>query len=198
MILRHRYKVLLGALGITGGLLAAYALSGNEKQLNLPSDFLISKNEAALISQRIADLTQKTNEKIKAANISDFNNDSNSTLLFIQEARENNIKAYNNAVELSRYLQKLAESLTNIKSAKSQRLAMEAIATELGLVSEFIIYTQKLNNFLETLAKAITTNLPRDRKAIQNSLDEVNLSVNYINQLNYEFLKKMEEFEKSL
>jgi uncharacterized protein YukE len=197
MALGYRYKVLFGGLGILGGVFAVYALSVSGR-FELPTDFYEARKEVALASQRIVDLTRATNEKINAVNISDFSGNSDAAFSFITEAQKSNAEAYNQAVELSRHLKKLAESLNEIKSVESQRIAYEAVAIEFGLVSEFIVYTQKLSAFLENLAKAIATDLPRDRKRVEDSLAEVNLAVNYINQLNREFNKKFEEFERSL
>lgn len=188
---------MLGALGIVGGVFAVYALTVGSR-FELPADFVDARHQTALVSQKIVDFTQATNEKISAVNISEFSGDPDSALSFITDAQKNNAEAYNEAVELARHIQSLAESLNKIKSTESQRLAYEAVAIEFGLVSEFIVYTQKLNAFLENLARAIVTGGARDRKAVEDSLAEVNLAVTYINQLNQDFGKKLEKFEKSL
>lgn len=162
----------------------------------LPADFLDAKRDAASISQKIVELTTATNEKIKAVNLLDLNGKKDETLSLIQEARVTNNEAYSQAFNLSQDLQKMAESLGKIKSVKSQGAAYEAIAVELALVSEFISYTQSLNKFLDTLSIAISTNSFLNRQTAEIYLKEVNEKVATINNLNQEFLVKIDKFDK--
>jgi hypothetical protein len=164
----------------------------------LPQQFLDARQNAALVSQKIVDLTEITNQKIKSINLEDFNGNANAAIRLINEARESNAQAYAKASELAGYLQKLAESLADLNSRESQRNAYEAVAVELSLVSEFIVYTQSLNDFFDSLTKAIVTDSLADRKAVEEKLRKVNEQAKKINQLNGEFLSKMRKFDKSL
>lgn len=179
-------------------IVALYFFLAPNKPIQLSDEFLAARQNAAAVSEKIVVLTSATNKKIRAVNLSDLNGDASQAYALIQEARRNNAEAYNQAFELSRHLQKLAESLSAIPSVKSQRLAYEAVAVELALVSEFIIYTQNLNNFFGSLSSAIQTNSFADRIAVQNYLKEVNKHAEKINDLNEEFLVKIEKFDKSL
>ena len=169
-----------------------------DRPIQLPNEFLIARQNAAVVSGEIVTLTSATSEKIKEVNLSDLSGNANQAHSLIQEARENNAGAYNQAFELSRYLQELVESLNAVPSIKSQRLAYEAVAVELSLVSEFITYTQNLNSFLESLSEAIQTNSFTDRRKTQDYLRDVNERAEKINDLNKEFLVKIEKFDKSL
>ncbi|MCP6720063.1 MAG: hypothetical protein KJI72_01905 [Patescibacteria group bacterium] len=179
-------------------IIALYFFLDFNQPIQVPNEFLAARQNAAVVSKKIVALTGATNEKIKAVNLSDLSGNASQAHTLIQEARQNNAEAHNQAFELSGYLQELAESLSAISSAKSQRLAYEAVAVEITLVSEFIIYTQNLNNFLGSLLGAIQTNSFADRRAVQNYLDEVNERAEKINDLNEEFLVKIEKFDKSL
>lgn len=193
---RARKKIFLALVATAIIALAAYFWRNAGKSNVLPPEFLAVRGETALVSQKIVDITRTTDEKIRAVNLFDFSGDPDKALAFIREARRSNGEAYDQAFELSRDLQRLAESLGEIKPTARQRLAYEAVAVELGLVSEFIVYTQYLNRFLDDLARAIATDSFKDRQVVADSLREVNQRVAQINQLNNEFLSKMEVFDK--
>jgi len=91
----------------------------------------------------------------------------------------------------------MAESLEQIKSLKSQRLAYEAVATELSLVSEFILYTGDLKNFLNNLAKTVATDSAVASLNVKQLRQAVNQRVSTINNLNQEFLLKIKDFDST-
>src|SRR3989344_9248214 len=196
MKLKPQTRLIIGISLIAIAVIAVliFLIKGSNKE-QLPPLFLEARKEASLISQKIVDLTDDVNEKIKAANLSDSNGNKNDALVSIKEARQINTEAYDQAFELSRQLQKLAESLAEIKSQNSQRSAYEAVAVELALVSEFINYTQALNTFLDNLSVAVATDSFANRRAAENYLQEVNKKANLINDLNEEFLVKMSIFD---
>lgn len=180
------------------GILTVVLTGPARRSAVLPGSFMDARERAAEISKRIVELTSETSKKIKAANVSDLTGRTLDARTLIQEARTNNTEAYQNAFELSRQLQRLAESLAELKSTKSQRLAYEAVAVELALVSEFITYTQNLNRFLDNLDKAIVFNSVAARDEVRAALQEINKSAETINRLNLEFLAKMKKFDSSL
>ena len=164
----------------------------------LPEDFLQARQEAARLSQGIVELTKATNETIEVINLLEAEGNSQEAIVLISKARQNNQKSYEQAFELSQQLKKLTESLSQIQSRESQNLAYQAVSLELGLISEFISYTKRLNDFFDNLHKAILTNTFSDRRAVENSLVNVNQKVTIINDLNQEFLVKMEALDRSL
>jgi hypothetical protein len=186
------FLALVGVLVIAGGI---YFWRQSPGQEQLPVDFVVARKEAALVSQKIVDLTSSANENIKAVNFSDFSGDPDKALAFIRNAKQANNEAANQAFELSRDLKDLTASLGEIKSSDRQRLALKALTVESGLLIEFMAYTQDLNNFLDNLARAIATDLPSDRDLVNNSLKDVNERVAKINSLNREFSVNMAVFD---
>lgn len=162
--------------------------------MKLPDDFMVYRQNTADVSEKIVALANEVNEKIKAVNISDLNGESENAVALIVDARNKNADTYSQAFELSKNLESLARSLDNISSRRTQRLAYEAVAVELSLVSEFIVYTRDLNNFLDSLSRVIVTGNLADRETAQNFLDGVNRQVIKINDLNKEFSEKTREF----
>ncbi len=175
-----------------------YILAKLSAPVTLPTEFLSARQAAAAVGAQIVSLTNATNDKIKAVNISDLDGNVAAARNLLEEARNDNGEAYAQAFELSQNLQRIAESMRQVSSLKSQRLVYEAVSIELSLVSEFITYTQNLNEFLNSLSRALANEDPSDRQLVLNSLDAVNRNVNKINSLNREFLAKIGEFDKSL
>jgi len=165
--------------------------------ISFPPTFLWVWRDAARVSNEMVHFTDGTNQIIGAVNMSDLQGDTARAQSLIREARDSNHLAYGKAVELTQTLQRLASSLRDIPSAASQRVAYEALAVELSLVSEFIVYTESLNHFLDRVAQALATNAPTDRQAVEESLRDVNGRAERINAMNAEFTKKMERFNVS-
>ncbi|KKU91518.1 MAG: hypothetical protein UY23_C0001G0124 [Candidatus Jorgensenbacteria bacterium GW2011_GWA1_48_11] len=177
--------------------LAVYFLVPKVSNPVLPVNFLTARQNAAAISQKIVDLTVVTNQKISAANSLDLKNDSGPALALIKEARASNNEAYAETSALAVYLQQMAASLNKISSRSKQQVAYEAVAIELSLVSEFIVYTQKLNGFLDVLSRAIADDSFVLRQAASGDLAAVNSQAQKINALNSEFLRRIQIFDST-
>ncbi|MEK9194250.1 MAG: hypothetical protein AAB884_00335 [Patescibacteria group bacterium] len=191
----HKQLMIVSSL-VVGSFLGVYFLFfGN---VRLPQEFIVARQNAATVSQQIVDLTDLTSKKVEAINLEDFSRDIDGAVKLINEARASNGEAYNKTSELARHLEKLASSLEEIKSRSLQRSAYEAVAVELSLVSEFIVYTHTLNNFFDSLSRAIATDSFADRLVVETRLKEVNNQARKINNLNKEFLSKIGEFDDSL
>ena len=167
------------------------------RSATLPPAFTDARSHAASVSKKIVELTTATHEKITTIHGLDEQGNVNRARAVVRDARALNQEAYQNAFTLSQDLQALAQSLGQISSQYDQRVVYEAVAVELSLVSEFIVYTRDLNGFLERVDQAIETNTTQDRRAVEDSLARVNEKVNRINQLNQEFLSKMKIFDKA-
>ncbi len=170
---------------------------GGSPEANLPQTFLLSRKTAALISQNIVDLTNKTGEKISSANTADLAGDRARASSLILEAQNTNVEASRATSQLAGQLKVLTESLATMSSVSSQRLAYEAVATELALVSEFVVYTQNLNEFLEKLLVSMETDTKVSKADIASSLTATNKSARKINSLNAEFSDRMAKLDKS-
>ncbi len=164
---------------------------------NLPQNFLLSRKTVALISQNIVDLTNKTSDKITAANTADNAGDKTNARVLIEDAQVMNKEAYRAAAQLADQLKILTESLSQMKSLDSQRLAYQAVATELSLVTEFVVYTQNLNDFLEKLIVSMETDVKVSKSDIAGALKNTNDSAKKINSLNAEFNDRMVRLDKS-
>lgn len=165
---------------------------------SLPRQFINARGAAAIVSNDIVRLTSETNNAIHAVDTLDFSKEKEKALGLIDQAKETNKEAYGKAFALSQELRKLAESLEGIQSPESRRIAYEAVATELSLVSELIAYTQNLQTFLDAVEALVMANTDSNKTAVSRSLFAVNEKTRIINELNGQFNLKMEEFEKTL
>ena len=198
---RHIRMVILGAVTvlIVGG--SFYALKNGATRampVSVPQDFIVARQSAATISQSIVNLTDATRQKIDVAHTAQLAKDAARMEQMISEARSSNGEAYRSAVMLADLLKALAGSLTEVKSMDSQRIAYQAIAVELSLVSRFIVYTQDLNSFLDALARSTEGNAAGYKAEVDAALKKTNEGAKQINELNEEFLTRMEKFDRSL
>ena len=184
----------LVAMG-AGVLYGAYLFS-NPGQL--PSSFTEARDKAALASQEIVRLTNETSDTIKEVNSLERAGNYAKARETLEKAEKSNEAAHQQAINLSTELQGLAESLVGVRKSNSQRLAYQAVAVELSLVTQFINYTDQVNSFLEELAAVLDGLITPNRQSLENKLRSANEMAKRINDLNAEFQERMKEFDRSL
>ena len=192
-----RTKIIITAVVIVLAMGAIVAIAARGRG-ELPQSFLIARKNASLVSQHIVDLMTQTGEKIAAANAADLAGDPSRAEALINDARASNDEAYRNAGELSAHLKDLATSVVSLSSRSRQSVAYEAVATELALVSEFIVYTQNLNDFFDKLSLAIETGRRSNKNDAAAALTVVNEGAKKINALNADFQARIKAFDSSL
>ncbi len=189
-----RISIILLPILIVIGLLIYFASSMDGGVV--PADFTAARQKAAAASQEIVNLTRDTGKKIELANQAENEGDFDRLTNLIGEARSSNTVAYQKAFDLSKSIQSMAESLSGVRSVR-QQMGYEAVALELSLVSEFISYTESLNDFLNNVGKSILDRNSINQKAVTDSLNKVNQKVEVINTLNQNFMDKMAAFDRA-
>jgi hypothetical protein len=162
----------------------------------IPADFTAAREKAASVSQDIVNLTSDTSKKIELVNQAEMSGNAEQIMAFINDAKNSNATAYQKAFELSGALQQMAGSLTAVSNPR-QQAGYEAVALELSLTSEFISYTDSLNQFLNALTNSYFEKNPSNQKALENSLKSVNDKIKLINDLNKSFNEKMSIFDQN-
>lgn len=168
------------------------------RQNSLPEEFVSAWRTASRLSSEITALTSETNTIIQSVNVSDLAGRDSETSILINQARQKNKSAYDKAVELSLALQQLAQSIERLPTQKSQQAAYETVALALALISDFINYTQNLNQFLDSLAVAVVNNNQTFWLTVNRNLTEVNKKVASINQINNSLTEKIHQLDQSL
>lgn len=178
-----------------GVLYGAYLFSNPGR---LPSSFTEARDKAALASQEIVRLTNETSDIIKEVNSLERVGAYDKARETLEKAEKSNEAAHQQAITLSVELQGLAESLAGVRKSNSQRLAYQAVAVELSLVTQFINYTDQVNSFLEELAAVLEGIISPNRNSLETKLRSANEMAKRINDLNAEFQERMKEFDRSL
>ena len=160
---------------------------------NIPSDFLIARQEASLIAQNIVSLS---NESISRLNeISQFDKDRKYTeaLLLISQELERNREAREKAIKLSAQLEIMARNLAKISPASAGQKALEAISSETALISRLITYNDYLAKLLEVLRGKFLEKQNGDQ--VPELISKINNEAKAINDLNQKFNEVMEKFD---
>lgn len=189
---KMKMAIMAGALVVVLGGVCALAVRGSG---STSQPFLIARKNAAEVSQHIVNLTVQTGEKLAAANAADISGGAARAEALIEEARAANGEAYHDAGVLASYLKDLASSLASLNSPARQAVAYEAVAIDLSLVSEFIVYTQNLNDFFDKISRAIETGRRADKNDAAAALAVVNEGAKKINALNADFQTRMRAFD---
>mgnify|MGYP001575279919 FL=1 len=200
--LKSRDKKTLIVTGVILVLMIVYgiyiAFSAGSGPVTLSPEFIAARNDAATVSREAVGLANETNSTLKRAILLNPQKEYSEMLRLFEEARKTNNNAYDEVFALSRYLQKIAESLGGILNTKSQRLAYDASITELSLINEFIVYTRYVNEFLDMLSYSTPDEIQTRAGAAEKLLFDVSASAKKINDLNAQFLEKMGKFDESL
>ena len=160
---------------------------------NIPSDFLIARQEASLIAQNIVSLS---NESISRLNeISQFDKDRKYTeaLLLISQELERNREAREKAIKLSAQLEIMARNLAKISPASAGQIALEAISSETALISRLITYNDYLTKLLEILRNKFLEKQNGDQ--VPELISKINNEAKAINDLNQKFNEVMKKFD---
>lgn len=168
------------------------------RPVRLPAEFLAARQKGAEISQKIVELTSETGQKIKEINSLDLNGDVLRSMAMIEEAKNKNREALDQALKLTSEMQNMTESLSKIAFPKGREIIMKAVALEISLTTTFIVeYNPILDQFLNNLYKAIATSKIEYRQAAENNLSDLNAKTWAINSLNQQFLEQMRAFDQS-
>ena len=181
------------ALVIIGVVIMVFVLRTMNDSPVLPTDFLASYRTAALHSEQVVAMTDAVHEKIKRINDLDMKGEQEKALALIREASKDNVQAREETLRLSISLEELVQQLAVITSARTRKIAFEAIEIEIALTHEFLSYTKSLNEFLSALSTAIVTNEAEERRLVEERLIEVNRKREKINEFNDQFIVKVKK-----
>lgn len=191
-----KYKLLIALLGVlTAGAVSAIVFDVDlegAQSLDLPPQFASVYRSATGHGQNIVDLTLEVQKLVAEINELDLAGKSEEALSAIDEAESVNKEAKQEALSLALNLQELVKILNEHATFMQKKALLSAIDVEIALVQEFVRYTGGVSSFLETLRGAIHSGTYEDRTAVYERLREVNEYVTRINQLNDEFIRRVE------
>ncbi len=162
---------------------------------SVPADFTATRQEGSEISGQIISLLSdslKNLEKIRQAD-KDYN--FGEALGLVRHELSNVIDVKIKAAELTRSLDKMARLVQDINPTQARNLALEAVSSEVSLISNLMIYNDTLNGLLETLKLKFSGSIRYDAKDVQVLIENLNKEATEINALNDLFNQKMREFD---
>ncbi len=160
---------------------------------SVPGEFTEARLQGAIISQNIVELSRKSTADLEAINKLDseknFGQALDLTLKVIQQSRE----IREQAVKLSDQVSKMTQALSGIKSFEARQAALEAIASQLAIISRLINYSDYLGQLL-TILQARFVGQPGDHR-VATIIDQTNAEVNAINNFNNQATQAMARFD---
>ncbi|MEK7162729.1 MAG: hypothetical protein AAB696_00325 [Patescibacteria group bacterium] len=160
---------------------------------NIPSDFLVARQEASSIAQDIVLISGESTNKLDEIARLDKEREYTEALILISNELERNRQARENAIKLSAQLEIMARNLSKISPASAGQIALEAISSETALISRLINYNDYLFQLLEVLREKFLGKIDGDK--VSELIFKINNEAKAINDLNQKFNKVMMEFD---
>ncbi len=178
---------------------AVFLLLQAKTEEDLPDSFLEANAAASQISRFITNSTNESVKKLEEINLEHkAGNYEKAFYMTIEEIKKNN-QVREQALLLSNELQKMAASAQDIKSPKAQQLIIQAISSEIALVTHLLIYNEYWNLLLENLKNKFLGLSPEFSEVKTSELiEKINNEVVTINELNRKYHTLIEEFKRAI
>jgi len=175
--------------------LAGYLLIG---QSFVPPQFTEARNKSGLIAKEIVALTEESLKNLDVISLNDRQYNFGKALSLVREELERAKNSRAKAVELTEQLDAMARGASGITPSSARNLAMQAVADELSLISNLIVYNDALNGLLQTLEFKFSGDIRYDSQDVQNLIKSMNIEAKTINDLNESFNQKMQQLDKAV
>jgi len=162
----------------------------------IPPEFIEARIRGAEIAQKIVGLSSVSLETLDQIARHDREGNSPEALILISNQLIQNRTTRDEAIALSTELEKMAGNLLDIKPARAQRLATEAVSYEVALVSRLIGYNYFLTRLFEILESKFNGELADADGQVDTLINQINGERQTINNLNSKFNGAMAEFDR--
>jgi hypothetical protein len=159
----------------------------------IPSDFLKAHKEANQIANDIVSLLNSNKKDLELIEKLNKDGDFPKALVVISRALQDNQEAYSKAINLSRHLEIMAGSLISIQPSSLRQVALEAISTEITLISRLLQYNDYLKQIFELLRLKFSGESKEDNN-LRLLIEKANNEARIINDLNKKFNDLMVRF----
>lgn len=187
----RRAKIFLSFLAIViGGYLLASLIRGSN---SVPEEFFEARLQGALIAQKIVNLSNQSTEDLKT--IGELNTQGRFTEALELTARiaDQSREIRDQAIGLSREIEKMTTSLSLVTSIEAREAALESISGRLALISRLINYSGYLGQLLDALRNRFTGSVGNQRVA--DLITQINVEIEAINGFNDQATRAMEKFD---
>jgi hypothetical protein len=162
-------------------------------------NFMAANDSAAGISLLITENSSRALKTLEDINREDQAGHYEKALdLVIEEMKENN-RVRDKSLELLIELQKMASSARSLKSRTAQQLALQAVSSEISLVSHLLLYNEHWGNLLNNLRSKFLSGGSRtfDPKTAE-LVQKINAEALTINELNRRYHTLIAEIKKTI
>jgi len=193
MLRSRRFKIALAAVIIAAGCYGAVRLW--KFSAGIPQDFTDSRLQGALIAQNIVNLSNQSVSDLTKINDLDSSRKFADALKLTENVIKQGQEIRDQAVALSREIEKMTKALSDIDSLGARQAALESITNRLALISRLINYSGYLGQLLDTLRNRFAGNVLGDHQVAQ-LVGQINAEVQAINSFNSQAGQAMDRFDK--
>ncbi|HEY4500000.1 MAG TPA: hypothetical protein VJH70_02680 [Candidatus Paceibacterota bacterium] len=161
----------------------------------VPALFQDARVESVRISKDIVNLLEESLRNLEIISQADRDYNFSAALDLVYKELERIRIAKDRAKELTDQLNVMAKAIAQITPIKAKNIALEAVSTEVSLLSHLVIYNDTLNSLLETLRYKFSGDIRYDAEDVQKLVSGLNQQAQDINSLNDQFNQKIGEFD---
>ena len=192
LVLPRKVKIfVLAGILVAGALVISLVLSFDG---GVPKEFSEARLQGAMISQTIVELSSKSTLDLESIERLEKNGNYKGALEIVAGAVKRSQEIRENALKLSKELEKMTKSLSDMKSFEARQAALEAISNHLALVSRLINYSAYIGDLLGIIQGKLSGDWSRSGQ-IQELLNQVNAEVTAINSFNNQANQSMTRFD---
>ena len=161
----------------------------------VPSQFTQARQDSAQVAKDIVILTEASIQNLDVIALRDRQFRFKEALLLVEDEFSRAQDSRGKAIKLTQNLAVMARSAAGITPKRARDLAIEAISSELSLITHLIVYNDVLNSLLKTLEFKFSGDIRYDSEEVQNLVKNMNQEAREVNTLNELFNQKMREFD---
>lgn len=166
-------------------------------QGQIPEDFANSRAEGALVAQMIVSLSGEVSGDLQRVSELDKEQRYEEALSAVTELSAKNEKMRDEAIQLSKELEKMTKALSEIKSPEARNFALESINHRLALITRLVSYNDGIVRLLNELRLRFS-GVNRSDGQVGIIIGRINLEVAAINDFNKRAMDAMDRFDRAM
>lgn len=174
-----------------------FSSGGLDKQF-IPPEFLEARSEGAITAEKIVALSKESITNLAVISTEDeIGNYTSGLELVIQEVERNN-KAREEALKLSKELEVMATSLTQVQPEEAAKVGLEAIINESQIVQRLINYNSYVFQLLDVLQSRFVSGgaASNTDQKVKELIAKMNEEAEAVNELNDKYKTLMGDFDR--
>jgi len=162
----------------------------------VPDEFSAARIKGAELAGRIVNLSNEALARLDEISEHDKEGNEPEALALISQEVIKNRNLQEEAIKLSSQLEKMARSVEEIKPHKARIVAVEAVSSEVALVSRLITYNDLLLQLFTALQGKFENPYAVTNGEVQELINQINDETRAINDFNKRFNESLAVFDK--